>query len=130
MVDDYNEYSTGDGDYAICWTCHDEEDTIERENAFEFRHEKHVRDERSPCIVCHDVHAGFDAAEPGLIDMAYPVRQNYDIEFTDGGNGSTSFWINEKENEGNCLITCHAEEHESKDYDRAPLFTADCSACH
>ena len=80
--------------------------------------------------MCHDVHAGFDPAEPGLIDMAYAVERGYDAEFIDGADGSTSFWIDEKLNEGNCLLTCHAEVHEPKDYDRAPLPTTDCSACH
>jgi hypothetical protein len=111
VVQDYNEYSTGDGDFAACWMCHEEENTIERENAFEYRHEKHVKDERSTCIICHDVHAGFDAAEPGLINMGYPVQRGYDIEFIGGGNDSTSFWVDNVENEGNCLITCHGEEH-------------------
>ncbi|UCC28734.1 MAG: hypothetical protein JSU86_11090 [Phycisphaerales bacterium] len=130
VVADYNEYSTGDGDFAACWLCHDEEDTIERENAFEYRHEKHVKDERSPCIICHDVHAGYDATEPGLIDMAYAVRRGYDSVFISGADGSTSFWIDDWENEGNCLVTCHEEEHDPQDYDPESLDTTDCSACH
>lgn len=131
VVDDYNEYSTGDGDFEACWLCHDEDNTIERENAFEYRHEKHVKDERSPCIICHDVHAGFDAAEPGLINMAYSVqRGGYDITFIDGADPGTSFSNDDVENEGNCLIMCHGEEHDPKDYDREDLQTTDCSACH
>ena len=62
--------------------------------------------------------------------MVYPVQRGYDIEFIGGGDGSTSFWLDNVENEGNCLITCHGEEHDPKDYDRATLPTTDCSVCH
>ncbi len=130
VVEDYNEYSTGDGDYMACWACHAEENLIERENAFGYLHEKHVRDERSPCIICHDVHAGVDAGEPGLIDMDYAARRGYDTALIGGADGSTSFWIDAAQNEGNCMVTCHGEPHDPQDYDPESLATTDCSACH
>jgi len=128
VVQDYNTYTSGDGDYAACWLCHDEQRTIQQQNAFRDRHDKHVRDKKAPCIICHDVHGGFDADEPGLINLDYSVRSGYAVEFIASADGSSSFWIDVPENKGNCLLKCHGEDHEPEDYDRGPSET--CAACH
>ncbi len=131
VVADYNEYSAGDGDYDACWLCHDEDKVIQQDNAFDNRHKKHVVDEDAPCIVCHDAHGGFDAGEPGLIDVARPAEAGYDLTLTDGRDGSSSFWIDAGPNRGNCALRCHGEDHDPESYDRTgDALTADCSACH
>ncbi|MBE7558572.1 hypothetical protein HS125_06380 [bacterium] len=71
-------WSFGSAQYALCWQCHDEAKTVRSgsganaNNAFGTRHDKHVRGERASCIICHDVHAGYDAGEDGLISS--PIR--------------------------------------------------------
>ncbi len=130
VVADYNQYTTGDGDYAACWLCHVENAVIQQDNAFKGRHKKHVKDEDSPCIACHDVHAGFDPGEPGLIDLTYPVDRGYDAGFIDGRDGSTAFWLNDAATRGNCFFECHSERHNPEDYDRRVADTTDCSVCH
>ncbi len=130
VVADNNNYSTGDGDYALCWQCHGENAVIQQDNAFEDLHKKHVKGERSPCIICHDVHVGFDSGEVGLIDLAYAVQAGYDVTFLSGDDGSSSFWLNSGGGRGSCAIRCHGKKHDPKSYDRLGGSTTDCSACH
>ncbi len=119
ITTDYNPWSEGDGDYAACWACHDENTIVKQENAFEKRHHKHVNGAKSPCFVCHDVHSPYDSDEPGLINMDIPVQNgNYDMQYIDGHNGSTSFWISGDQTEGFCYINCHHKNHKPKDYKR------------
>ncbi|MBI5863992.1 MAG: hypothetical protein HZB38_05710 [Planctomycetes bacterium] len=128
---DNNPYSPGDGDYAACWSCHSENTIIQLNNAFANRHKKHVQEERAPCIICHDVHRGFDVAEPGLIDLDYPIRRGgYDISFINGRNGSTAFYLNAGQTQGSCYIRCHSESHTPQTYTRYNVATTTCSACH
>ncbi len=117
VVADQNGYAAAD--YGACWNCHDVNAIIFGTNQFEDLHKKHVKDERGPCIICHDVHRGFDPGEPGLIDMDYPIRAGgYNISFLNGVDGSSSFWIEAGQNRGNCTIKCHGQNHTPKKYDR------------
>ncbi|MCP4713027.1 MAG: cytochrome c3 family protein, partial [Planctomycetes bacterium] len=93
IIADNNVWTEGDGDYAACWTCHDENAVVIQENAFEKRHDKHVNDEESPCFICHDMHAPFDAGELGLINFQPSIRLSYDIQFIDGRDASSSFFV-------------------------------------
>lgn len=128
---DRNHYSFGDGDYAACFACHNEDTLINRDNAFEDRHEKHVDGENAPCIVCHDAHAPFDAGEPGLINLAYPIMNgNYDISWYNTYFGSSSFQIYNNDNNGRCYIRCHGERHSPENYQRRNNPDVDCSPCH
>jgi hypothetical protein len=127
-VADHTQYVSAN--YAMCWLCHSENAVLQHNNAFGDRHQLHVADEQAPCILCHDVHRGFDAGEPGLIDLNYSVQHGYDIQFIDGKNGSTAFWLNAGQTEGNCYISCHAEDHTPKTYTRTNVSTTSCFACH
>jgi len=130
ITTDYNPYSTGDGDYAACWQCHDENATIEQDNAFKNLHRKHVKGERSPCFLCHDTHAPHDSGEAGLISFEAAIRNGYDIQYIDGRDASTSFWIDTNQNKGYCYIRCHNKDHKPKSYDRINTTTVNCSQCH
>ncbi|MEW6251529.1 MAG: cytochrome c3 family protein [Planctomycetota bacterium] len=128
---DYTMYAPGGSEYAACWQCHSESALMTQTNAFSDNHEVHVNWAKAPCILCHDVHRGFDVGEPGLIDFDYPVRRGgYDIQFIDGRNGSTAFWMNGTVTQGNCYIRCHSMEHASFGYVRRPAGTASCTPCH
>ncbi|MFQ5491729.1 MAG: hypothetical protein ACE5GE_13505, partial [Phycisphaerae bacterium] len=118
VVADFNKYSTGDGDYASCWDCHNENFVIEQKNRFEGFHKKHVKGEDAPCITCHDAHRSYDAGEPGLINLTYPNQQGFDFQFIDGKDASTAFWLNAAQNQGNCYLRCHGKKHDPKDYKR------------
>ncbi len=118
VVNDFNQYSTGDGDYASCWACHNENFIIEQKNNFGERHKKHVKGEDAPCIACHNVHGGFDASELGLIDLSYPDQHGFDFDFISGSDPSSAFWLNGTLDAGFCLLQCHGENHNPEDYDR------------
>ncbi len=139
-IADFTNYNYGNDNYSICWTCHNEADIVENSggtkanNAFEDLHKRHVSDESSPCIHCHDAHSPFDTGEEGLIDFVYGV-DNMDVDFLGVSNHSTSFYITGG-NTGFCYLLCHAppndKDHTPKDYSRVDDFvsTTDCTACH
>ncbi len=131
VVADSNPYTPGGSDYAACWQCHVEERIMVQANAFDGNHEVHVNWGQAPCIHCHDVHRGFDAGEPGLIDLDYPVRHGgYGTEFIDGKDGGTAFWLNGPQTSGNCYIRCHEMDHTPMEYPRTNVTTTTCGACH
>jgi predicted CXXCH cytochrome family protein len=130
VTDDYNPYTAGDGDYAACWACHDEDATIQQNNAFNDLHRKHVRGEDAPCISCHDTHAPADAGEQGLINFTFAIDNGFDISYINNNDASTSFWLNGTETTGFCLIRCHSQNHSPKNYNRIDATTVDCLQCH
>ncbi len=130
IIADYNPYTPGDGDYAACWACHDETATIFQLNAFRNRHDKHVRSEDAPCFICHDTHAPFDMGEEGLINFQTSFDNGYDIQFIDGEDASTAFWIDPDQANGNCYIRCHSRNHTPESYERIDASTVDCTGCH
>lgn len=113
---DFNQWDEGDGDYQICWTCHDENFIVRQDNRFENLHDRHVRGEDAPCIMCHDAHGPFDAGEPGLNSFNVPISMGHDISFIDGRNASTAFSISG--NQGSCYILCHGMDHTPETYVR------------
>ncbi|MFQ5413217.1 MAG: cytochrome c3 family protein, partial [Phycisphaerae bacterium] len=128
VISDYNGYT--ESDYAVCWICHDATQTVFGMNAFRNRHQKHVVGESAPCVICHDVHQGFDPGEPGLINFENSVQNGYDIQFIDGHDASTAFWVDMGVNKGFCYLRCHGQNHTPKNYDRLNNPLVDCSACH
>lgn len=128
ITTDNNQWTQGDGDYALCWQCHGESSIVTGNNAFDDLHDTHVRIENAPCYACHDVHGGYDAGEPGLVNMNTAVQQSYDISFMDGKNGSSSFY--KEGSRGFCYILCHGQDHDTKHYDPSSSPSANCSNCH
>ena len=49
VMSDGNRWTQGDGDYQLCWNCHDEDYVMNQDNAFEDLHDKHVNGEDTPC---------------------------------------------------------------------------------
>ncbi len=119
---DYNVWTYGDGDYAICWTCHTEAAIISDANGnkafnrFEDLHDTHVRVEDAPCIMCHDAHAPHDGGEAGLINFTFALNNGYDIQLIGGRDASNAFYISG--NQGFCYIRCHGFDHTPESYNR------------
>ncbi len=130
VMTDNNASEPGDGDYALCWKCHDETNITAADNAFNDLHEKHVGGEDAPCIICHNVHGGADFGEPGLIDLGYSAGAGYDVQFIDGRDASTAFWVDYAQNTGNCYLACHDQDHTPENYNRLPKPFVDCALCH
>ena len=116
VVTDPNNYQQGNGDYQLCWTCHDENTIVRGDNAFGNLHDRHVRGDDSPCIICHEVHSPYDAGEPGLINFDNAIQMGLDIGYIDGRDGSSSFWWDSSNNRGYCYIRCHSKDHKPKNY--------------
>ncbi|MBK8935501.1 MAG: hypothetical protein KA362_01490 [Chloroflexi bacterium] len=131
IVTDYNPSTAGDGDYAICWTCHNENSTMGNGSRFGNLHNLHVRGERSSCITCHDVHAPYDSGEHGLINFEFAVRNGFDFSYRPGYNASTAYQINAAGNQGSCYLSCHGKNHNPESYTRrAVVPVINCTACH
>ena len=131
---DYTPYSAGA--YALCFSCHGANALVFNGNAFEDLHDKHVRGEDAPCIVCHDPHAAADLTEPGLIDFDIADNGSYDFSyFGSASNPSNAFWA-QSSTVRNCELRCHGKQHEPKDYDPTkdgPVDTTNpstCASCH
>lgn len=130
------EYLTQDrttynaNNFNMCWRCHDENNVVYGSNAYGTRHDIHVTNARTACIVCHDVHSPYDTGEEGLINFDYAVTHGYDISYNAGYNGSSAFSINYSLNRGNCYILCHSKTHGPRTYTRDKNPIVDCSPCH
>lgn len=103
--------------FQACWSCHNENALLDKHTGLGKIHEKHVLKEGFPCIACHDTHGPYDRGEPGLINFKYSVRKGF-IQFIDGRNLHTAFWIDKANNEGHCYLKCHRKPHKSKKYRR------------
>ncbi len=115
VISDYNGYASGD--YQLCWSCHIENKIMNQRNAFNNLHDKHVKGEDAPCILCHNAHAPYDNGETGLINFEYGIQNGYDIQYINGRDASTSFWISG--NMGYCYLRCHGKNHTPKKYSRS-----------
>jgi len=125
---DYTPYAAAS--YQLCWACHDENGTIWQMNRFRNQHSRHVNTANTPCIVCHDVHAPYDAGETGLINFNFAVLSGYDIAYLAGYDASSSFIINLATNRGTCSIACHGRTHTDRTYMRSAAIPTDCTVCH
>lgn len=98
--------------YALCYSCHSR-DSIMRDESFG-KHNKHVRDEETPCNICHDPHGvsstqGNSANNSHLINfdttVVTPNKNNAPIRFNDGGRFT-----------GSCDLECHGKDHDGAKY--------------
>lgn len=129
IVADNNSYAAAD--YAVCWQCHSASSIVNGSNKFANLHNKHVNGERSPCIICHDVHAPFDTGEPGLVNFSFAAgNSGYDFQFISGRNASTAFYLTNNNTSGNCLLSCHGKQHLPQNYSRGPSPSVTCTLCH
>ncbi len=124
VVADYNAYNVND--YALCWNCHSASTIVTGTNAFEDLHDKHVRGEDTPCIMCHNTHGAYDNGEPGMIDFSYGLDNGYDITLGSGRDRSGAFVI--IGTGGFCYVDCHGKNHKPKSYSRGGIAVRDMSA--
>jgi len=122
---EYNEYTKND--YLLCWRCHYDVAILEQTGTFENEHARHVLEEDAPCVLCHDVHAPVDPGEKGLVSFEFGIKNGYDIQYIDGRDASTSFWLNGGQTVGFCYLNCHGEEHHPENYHRTDR---ECEMCH
>jgi predicted CXXCH cytochrome family protein len=102
-----NSYAAAD--YNLCYRCHQTTLTTTN-NAFEDLHSEHASSQQSPCIICHDVHSGYDASEGGLVNYSYANNASANLGGGDVGLGSytLSSVYTQTATQGNCYMRCHA----------------------
>lgn len=107
--DDTDEYVNA---YELCYRCHDRE-SILNDESFD-KHKKHIKNEKTPCSVCHDPHGiSFNQGNPtnnsNLINfdasIVSPDPDTGRLEFEDQGLFR-----------GQCYLECHNKKHSPKDY--------------
>lgn len=124
-------------DYSLCWTCHNTSTVTADQSAFP-EHRRHVVNQNSPCIHCHDVHAPYDVGEPGLINFVYGVtKMDVSLNGRTPSNYSTAFRAISGAQWG-CYLLCHAQgnlnsdDHDPQPYSRGSADTIgnSCTTCH
>jgi hypothetical protein len=99
-------------DYALCYKCHRRASILDDESFPE--HSRHIRDEDTPCSVCHDAHGismtvatGSDHTHLINFDttVVRPLTQFGGLRFRDLGRFA-----------GSCTLTCHGRDHVNEEY--------------
>ncbi len=97
--------------YALCYACHSRNSILGDESFGE--HDKHVRDEDTPCNVCHDPH-GISSTQGNSVNNTHLI--NFDTTVVSpNGNGQLRF-VDEGRFTGSCSLLCHSENHDNEDY--------------
>jgi len=98
--------------YALCYKCH-QRTSILSDNTFS-EHRKHIVEERTPCVVCHDPHGIATAYAAGSdhthlinfnLSVVRPDRRTQRIVYRDLGTFA-----------GSCTLLCHGEDHRDEQY--------------
>lgn len=108
ITDDYTTESPAS--YALCYTCHNRSILLDDVN---FKHRKHIVDERAPCSACHDPHGvsfmqGNSQHNSHLInfDLAIILPDSTGrLEYNDLGRFR-----------GECFLNCHGKIHNPGSY--------------
>jgi len=112
------QYTTGDNvsessqAYALCYGCHSRAGILADQSFRE--HDKHVREERAPCSVCHDPH-GIDSAEGNPVNNAHLTNFDASVVQPDPQTGRLEYRSTGVRS-GECYLRCHGENHSPKRY--------------
>ncbi len=96
----------------LCFKCHDSGSLF---NDDSFPHKKHVLEENTSCINCHDPHGS--AVYPHLINFLLTSSfAGQTFEITGEGGFTEPTWIDNGQYAGTCYLNCHGEKHDGEDY--------------
>ena len=115
------DYSLQDGQpesetaYALCYQCHDRKIVLDSD-PFPY-HRKHVVEERTACVLCHDAHGA--TAGRALIRFNEPTAITGVLASSSGRLEYSS----EAAGMGSCYLTCHGVDHDPLGY--GFMFTAE-----
>ena len=100
--------------YALCYKCHSRS-SILGDESFD-KHDKHIRDLRTPCSACHDAH-GLSFDQGNSINNS--SLMNFDLSIVLPLPGTPApFFVDTGFRRGSCTLLCHGEEHDNEDYER------------
>ena len=92
--------------YELCYSCHDRA-SILGDISFG-RHDKHIRDLRTPCNACHDPH-GINSPQGNVTNNSHLI--NFDISIVSVVGPATLKFVDTGINSGYCLLKCHGKVH-------------------
>ena len=96
-----------EANYDLCFKCHNPLTLFDSSVSSFEGHQKHVKDNNTPCSICHDPHGS-----PGYIRLI-----NFDTTAVfPNENGALKFEI--MGNKGYCYLQCHGRDHKPKEYTR------------
>ena len=101
--------------YALCYGCHSRDSILADESFAE--HDKHIREEQTPCSVCHDAH-GVSAVQGNPMNNSHLI--NFDTAVVlPNSLGNLSF-DDQGRYAGSCDLSCHGKDHQSEEYSWKP----------
>jgi predicted CXXCH cytochrome family protein len=97
--------------YALCYSCHSR-DSILNNESFKY-HDKHIRDEDTPCNACHDPH-GISSTQGNPTNNSHLI--NFDTSIVFPNSSSLLQFVDNGDRTGSCDLLCHGKEHNNLDY--------------
>jgi predicted CXXCH cytochrome family protein len=97
--------------YALCYSCHSRTSILGNVSFGE--HDKHIRDERTPCNVCHDPH-GISSTQGNSTNNSNLINFNTSV-VTPSSSGILRF-DDQGLYRGRCYLRCHGEDHNPLSY--------------
>jgi len=97
--------------YELCYSCHDR-NSILNNQSFRY-HNKHIREENTPCNVCHDPH-GISNTQGNSTNNSNLI--NFDLSVVSPNNMGWLYFEDRGTFRGRCSLTCHGRRHNRYQY--------------
>jgi predicted CXXCH cytochrome family protein len=107
-VDNTTESSTA---YALCYSCHSRT-SILGNNSFK-EHKKHIVDEKTPCITCHDAH-GINGTQGNSTNNSNLI--NFWTTIVTNSSSGLRRFDDQGLYKGRCYLKCHGDNHNPETY--------------
>jgi predicted CXXCH cytochrome family protein len=92
--------------YELCYHCHSRASILNNESFDD--HDKHIRDERTPCNACHDPH-GISFTQGNSTNNAHLI--NFDESIVSAANNGAFRYESSGLFTGRCYVNCHGQNH-------------------
>lgn len=103
--------SESEANYALCYKCHSRTSILNDESFRE--HDKHIRNLRTPCNVCHDPH-GISATQGNPTNNARLI--NFNTSVVTQSSSGLLHWESTGRFSGLCYLRCHGKNHNPETY--------------
>ena len=92
--------------YELCYSCHSRTSILDDESFDD--HDKHIRDERTPCNACHDPH-GISHTQGNSTNNAHLI--NFDLNIVSPHFNGSLYFESTGLFSGRCTLNCHGRNH-------------------
>ena len=97
--------------YSLCYKCHSRESILANESFP--NHASHIRDQRTPCSVCHDSH-GISMAQGNRTNNSHLM--NFDTTIVRPNTEGQLRFMDQGLFSGSCDLMCHGKNHSNEGY--------------